>query len=96
MDEVIQLLTAHDPRRIVLLDSPPLLLASEARALAAHAGQIVLVVRAEMTSQKAVMDAVDAIGEGHHVNLILNQSSSPPSGGYYGYGSYGDEPPATA
>lgn len=94
MDEVIQLLNEIDPRRIILLDSPPLLLSSEARALVAHAGQIVMVVRAEMTPQKAVLDAIDAIGEGHHVNLILNQSSSPPSGGYYGYGSYGTEAPA--
>jgi len=94
MDEVIRLLTQDEPRRIVLLDSPPLLLSSEARVLVGHAGQIALVVRAEVTAQKAVLDAVDAIGEGHHVNLILNQSSSPPSGGYYGYGSYGEGPPS--
>ena len=89
MDEVVAQLTAAEPRRIVLLDSPPLMLASEARALVAHAGQIVLVVRADSTSQQAVLDAIDAIGEGHPVSLILNQSSSPPSAGYYGYGSYG-------
>lgn len=91
MEEVMRLLTEVDPRRIILLDSPPLLLSSEARALVACAGQIVVVVRAEITPQKAVLDALDALGEGHNVSLILNQSSSPPSGGYYGYGSYGDD-----
>jgi len=90
MDQVIAQLMAADPRRIILLDSPPLMLSSEARALVSHAGQIVLVVRAEMTSQKAVLDAIDVIGDARPVNLILNQSSAPPSGGYYGYGSYGD------
>lgn len=93
MDEAIGMLMYAHPRRVILLDSPPLMLSSEARALVSHAGQIVVVVRAEMTSQKAVLDAIEAIGEASHVSLILNQSSLPPSGGYYGYGSYGDESP---
>jgi hypothetical protein len=51
-----------------------------------------MVVRAEFTSQQAVKDAIEAVGVGKPVSLILNQTSSPPSSGYYGYGSYGDEP----
>jgi exopolysaccharide/PEP-CTERM locus tyrosine autokinase len=93
MDEAIGMLMYGHPRRVILLDSPPLMLSSEARALVPHAGQIALVVRAETTAQKAVLDAIEAIDEGSRVSLILNQSSLPPSGGYYGYGSYGDELP---
>jgi len=93
MDEAIGMLMSGHPRRVILLDSPPLMLSSEARALVPHAGQIALVVRAETTAQKAVLDAIEAIDEGSRVSLILNQSSLPPSGGYYGYGSYGDELP---
>ena len=88
MSEIIQQLAAPDGRRVVLLDSPPLLLSTEARALVPCAGQVVLVVGAESTSRTAVKDALAAIGEGRPVSLILNQSSLAPTEGYYGY--YGD------
>jgi len=90
MAEVIAQLAAPDGRRIVLLDSPPLLLSTEAHALAASAGQVVMVVRAEVTSQAAVKDAINSIVAGKPMSLILNQTSASPSSGYYGYGSYGD------
>jgi receptor protein-tyrosine kinase len=93
MAEVMAQLAAPDGRRIVLLDSPPLLLSSESRVLAASAGQVVLVVRAESTTRQAVQDAIAAVGEGKQISLILNQSSQPPAGGYYGYGIYGDASP---
>ena len=93
MAEVMAQLAAPDGRRIVLLDSPPLLLSSESRVLANSAGQVVLVVRAESTTRQAVQDAIAAVGEGKLISLILNQSSQPPAGGYYGYGIYGDAPP---
>jgi protein-tyrosine kinase len=89
MSDIIAQLAAPDNRRIVLLDTPPLLLSTESHALAASAGQVVLVVRAEITAQQAVRDAIAAIGD-RPVSLILNQTSAPPSSGYYGYGSYGD------
>jgi exopolysaccharide/PEP-CTERM locus tyrosine autokinase len=90
MADVIAQLAAPDGRRIVLLDSPPLLLSTESHALATSAGQVVLVVRAEVTAQNAVKDAINTIGGNKPVSLILNQTSAPPSSGYYGYGSYGD------
>ena len=90
MADVIAQLAAPDGRRIVLLDSPPLLLSTESHALATSAGQVVLVVRAEITSQQAVKDAINSIAIGKPVSLILNQTSAPPSSGYYGYGSYGE------
>jgi len=40
MSQLIARLTVRDPRRIVLLDSPPLLLSSESRALVQIAGQV--------------------------------------------------------
>jgi len=90
MADVIAQLAATDGRSIVLIDSPPLLLSTESHALASSAGQVVLVVRAEITSQHAVKDAINSIAEGKPVSLILNQTSAPPSSGYYGYGSYGE------
>lgn len=93
MSDLAAQLAAPDGRRIVLFDSPPLLMSTESIALAASAGQVVLVVRAEVTAQQAVKDAIATLPESKRVSLVLNQTSTPPSGGYYGYGSYGDASP---
>ena len=94
MEQVVAELTTRDPNRIVLFDSPPLLLTSESRVLASVVGQIVIVVRAELTPQSAVVEALQSVGEGRPVGLILNQSESATPGTYYGYGDYGDGPVA--
>jgi protein-tyrosine kinase len=95
MDQVIDRLTSCDPRRIVLLDSPPLLLSSESRALVQIAGQVVLVVRAGGTPRRAVQEAIAYVGEDKPLGLVLNQSQMALSEGYYGYGSYGDVAPTS-
>jgi protein-tyrosine kinase len=91
MVQIIQQLGAADSRRINLFDSPPLLLSTESRALVPSVGQVVLVVRAEITPRRAVQDALAMIPDDKPVSLILNQSSVPASEGYYGYGTYGDQ-----
>lgn len=84
--QVLDRLAALGRRGIVLLDSPPILLTSEARVLASLAGQIVLVVKAGQTPQHAVKDAVEIIGPGKNVRLVLNQADlTGPMGYYYGY-----------
>jgi protein-tyrosine kinase len=85
MRETIERLTSADSNRIVLIDSPPLLLTSESRALASWVGQIVLVVRAEITPQQAVLDAIAHLGEGKSVSLVLNQCLTTTPAYYYGY-----------
>lgn len=95
MEQVVSILGASRGR-IVLFDSPPLLLSTESRAIVEVVGQVVMVVRAEFTSRSAVNDALDLIGENKPVSLILNQSEAAPSSGYYGYGSYGDAEPGAA
>ncbi|MBA3997539.1 MAG: chromosome partitioning ATPase [Candidatus Accumulibacter sp.] len=73
--------------RIIIFDSPPLLVTTEARVLASHMGQVVVVVKAEGTAQGDVKHALAAI-EGCPVKLmLLNQAKSGPQGSYgYGYG----------
>jgi protein-tyrosine kinase len=95
MNYVLMRLTASDPRRIVLLDSPPLLLSSESRALVEIAGQVVLVVCAGRTPRLAVQEAIACVGDHKPLGLVLNQSQMALSEGYYGYGTYGDPPPRT-
>jgi exopolysaccharide/PEP-CTERM locus tyrosine autokinase len=95
MKQVVVELAAPGRRRVVLFDSPPLLLSTESVALLGSVGHILLIVRAEATPRKAVLDALAIVGEGRQVSLMLNQSSAPPSSGYYGYGTYGESPQDT-
>lgn len=92
MQQVVSELEASGRKRLVIFDSPPLLLSTESVALLNSVGQIVLVVRAESTPRQAVLDALEKIGQDRPINLILNQISAAPDVGYYGYGSYGERP----
>ena len=85
MEETALYLANSNPDRVVLIDSPPLLLTSESRALANSVGQIVIVVRADFTPQQAVLDAISQLGERKSISLILNQSKVSTAS-YYGYG----------
>jgi protein-tyrosine kinase len=71
--------------RIVIFDSPPLLLTSEARVLAARMGQIILVVEAERTTQQAVQQTLDQLESRDNVNLIYNKERYLSGSEYYGY-----------
>jgi exopolysaccharide/PEP-CTERM locus tyrosine autokinase len=64
--------------RVVIFDSPPLLLTSESRVLASHMGQIVLVVEAQTTTQHAVKEALRQLGSNQNVNLIYNKTREFP------------------
>ena len=89
MRQVATSLCARNPRRILLLDSPPLLITNEGRALVKLAGQVVLVVRAGETPRHAVQAAIDMVDEKQAGGLILNQVKVGFTEGYYGYGAYG-------
>jgi len=83
MHEVVSRLGSDDPSRLVLFDSPPLLVTTESQVLATFAGQIVLVVRAGETPQHVVFDALGALGEDKSVSLVLNQITRHSHAGYY-------------
>ena len=75
--------------RIIIFDSPPLLLTTEARVLASHMGQIVMVVQAEKTLQSEVKHALSTIDACPVRLLVLNQARTHGLGAYgysYGYG----------
>jgi exopolysaccharide/PEP-CTERM locus tyrosine autokinase len=76
--------------RIVIFDSPPLLVTSEASVLANLMGQVVLVVESEHTPQSAVKDALGLLHGPEILGFILNKSIRGTFGGdyYYTYGDY--------
>ena len=80
------------PDRIIIFDSPPLLLTTESRVLATHMGQIVMVVNAGSTSQANVTHALSTIESCPIRLMVLNKARTDGPGGYgygYGYGAYG-------
>jgi protein-tyrosine kinase len=95
MRNLVDQMARRYPDRVIVFDSPPLLLTTESRVLATHMGQIVVVVQAERTTQAAVQRALATI-ESHPLRtLVLNQSrgESERSTGYsydYRYGYAGD------
>lgn len=90
MSHLLDDMARRYPDRIIIFDSPPLLLTTESRVLASHMGQIVVVVHAEKTAQSAVQQALATIESCPLKMLLLNQASANASGGYgsggYGYG----------
>lgn len=89
MTQSMQRLVRRDPGRIVLFDTPPLLLTTESQALTHVVGQIVVVVRAQHTPQHVLLDALSYLPETTSTSLILNQSVTKSESGsyYYGYGA---------
>ena len=88
MNALVEEIANRYPDRIVIFDSPPLLLTSEAHVLAAHMGQIVVVVEAESTTQHAVKEALGQLEGLDNVNLIYNKTHEFPGTETYNY-NYG-------
>jgi len=94
MERLLLEISSRYADRIVIFDSPPLLVTTEARVLATRMGQVVFVVKAEQTKQSDVRHALAAIESCPVKLLVLNQATSTGQGAYgygrgygYGYGS---------
>ncbi|MBC7986091.1 MAG: AAA family ATPase, partial [Sphingomonadaceae bacterium] len=88
--DVFARLLDRSPARIVIFDSPPALSASPASVLALHAGQTVMVVKADQTSEAELREAIAMLDGCQRIQLLLNAASFAPGGrrfgSYYGYG----------
>lgn len=82
---VFDAMRAADPARILVLDSPPLLAASSAAVIGSHVGQVVMVVRADCTSESSLRDAISQLPDGPEVHLLLNGVQFSASGRQYGH-----------
>lgn len=89
MNQLLADMSRRYSDRIIIFDSPPLLLTTESRALAAHMGQIVVVVRAEITLRSEVIRALATIEACPVKMVLLNGANSSLDQHGYGYG-YGD------
>lgn len=88
--DVLRRLGEASPTRILLFDSPPALMASPASVLASHAGQLLMVVRADQTTEGDLREAIALLSACNDIRLLLNGTGFAPTGkrfgDYYGYG----------
>jgi receptor protein-tyrosine kinase len=105
MPEIIEELGRRVGNGIVIIDSPPLLATNEAQAATRYVGHVLMIVRADRTEQRSVMDALELIDKSTPVSAVLNgvepSMLSKYYGSYYygpnkkyGYGRYGRGPAA--
>jgi protein-tyrosine kinase len=87
---VLDGLADNHPSRIIIFDSAPALAASPASVLALNVGQVVMVVRADRTTESELRDALALVDGCSNISLLLNGSSYFGSnhsfGSYYGQG----------
>lgn len=91
MSALLEDMARRYSERIIIFDSPPLLATTEARVLATHMGQVVLVVESERTPQSSVKHALATIETCPIKLMVLNKSREKALRAYgYGYGyAYG-------
>lgn len=97
MGDLMLQLADLGPNNLVVFDSSPMLLTSEARVLAGRVQQVLLVIKAGITPQHVVRESVDILGDiGARVGVILNNADTKGLTGYgYGY-VYGKDAGETA
>lgn len=92
MSALVNELSERYSDRIILFDSPPLLLANQAVVISQLMGQIIIVVEAEKTPQNVVEAAVEKLDEKKVIGVVLNKTRKSSGNNYYGayYGSPGN------
>ena len=82
---------AGNQRRIVIFDSPPVLMASHATVLAGLVGRALVVVRADQTTEADLREAIGLL-QGCEISLLLNGAGIAVTGRKFGsYDGYGHE-----
>lgn len=92
MNKLLAEMATRYSDRVIIFDSPPLLVTTEAPVLARHMGQIMMVVNSGTTGRALIKQALSTISTCPVVMMMLNKVTSPGKGGYYdyyGYGGYG-------
>lgn len=86
MSRLLDQLSTRFPDTLIVFDSPPLLPTTEARVLATHMGQILVVVEAGQSPRESVDAALEMVSGCEVVGLVLNKARNAQAGYYGGYG----------
>lgn len=90
MFNLIEELATRYPDRVIIFDTPPLLITSEAQVIAGLAGQVVLIVEADRTLKHDVEEAVNMLDKSKPIGLVLNKTQTSSGSDYYGDTAYGN------
>jgi exopolysaccharide/PEP-CTERM locus tyrosine autokinase len=91
MRQLVEELSQRFQSRVILFDTPPLLMTNEAGVLAQYMGQIAFVIEAGVTPTEAISASLELLDSTKPINAILNKTLKPSTdlyggAGYYGYG----------
>ncbi len=91
MKNIISEISSRYKDRVIIIDSPPLLAATQGEVLATLVGQVVMVVESDKTPRYLVNEAMEKLSSCEVVGCVLNKSRSGfGMGYYYGYGNYAE------
>lgn len=76
------------PDRIIIFDSPPLMVATQGGVMVNHVGQVVMVIESEVSPQDIVTEAVQKLEPCEIVGCILNKTKKGFGLNYYAYYGY--------
>jgi len=85
MARLVDQLATRYPDRLIIFDTPPVLPSTEARVLASHMGQIIVVVAAERTLRSSVQQTLAALDRCPVVLPVLNKIGRSEVGAHYDY-----------
>ncbi len=89
MEHLVEEVVRRYDDRIIIIDSPPVLMSSIPGVLALHVGQTVFVVQADRSTQASVDSALGLISACENIYLLLNKTRTIAGvdgfDGYYGY-----------
>lgn len=90
-DSLIAEMRGYGNSHLIVIDTPPILAASETEYLLHTADLVLFVVRAEVTPRQAVIDALARIGDLSRIAFVFNGHVKSAIDAYYDYSDYGAE-----
>lgn len=85
MGELLHALEAEVPRRILIVDMPPVLASDDVIAFAPQVDAMLVVIAEGMTGRDAVRSAKEVLAEMNLLGVVLNRSAERDDNAYYSY-----------
>lgn len=89
MTDLVDDIAARYSDRFIIFDTPPVLASSEPSVLALHVGQVVMVVHANLTSRKAIVQSLPLLSGCPNINCVINNLSLAGTDRFGYYSAHG-------
>jgi capsular exopolysaccharide synthesis family protein len=83
MTEFLNALEAQTPRRIIILDMPPLMMSDDVLAFAPRVDSFLLVASQGLTARRTLANAKEVLSELNLLGVVLNRSTERNDSPYY-------------